>query len=153
MYLKIMGHPFYSKDEVSINFNYNEPFLNLSKYNIQDVVIGDIIGMYYTGDYFYTEMTWNNFVTVSNIIHVEKSYEAIPYTFIIDENYVPIIIDNEIEYKFHHTVYIYEQYYVINEDNLYTTTDKLEIGQTIYGFAWGNNPNEIASLYTYNPNE
>ena len=31
--------------------------------------------------------------------------------------------------------------------------DKLEIGQILYGFACATNPNEIVSLYTYNPKE
>ena len=124
----------------------------IKEFAIKEVIVGDIVRMYYNGGYDHTLMDCNNDWWGGEIIKIEKINEAIPYTFIIDENYVPIIKDSDIEYTFHRRVNILEKYNVIIDDEKYTTTDTLEIGQTLYGFACVNNPNEIVSLYSYNPN-
>ena len=108
--------------------------------------------MYYNGEYNHTLMYYDNNWYGGKILKIEKIHEAIPYTFIINENYIPIIIDSDIEYTFNRSVSIQGKYNVIIDDENYATTDKLEIGQTLYGFACANNPNEIVSLYSYNPN-
>ena len=124
----------------------------IKEFAIKEVIVGDIVRMYYNGGYDHTLMDCNNDWWGGEIIKIEKINEAIPYTFIIDENYVPIIKDSDIEYTFHRRVNILEKYNVIIDDEKYTTTDTLEVGQVLYGFACVNNPNEIVSLYSYNPN-
>ena len=143
----------YNEEKVIIHFDYNTPFLDLKAYNINNVVIGDVIRMYYSGTFQCTQADWYNNAYGFDVVNVERTFDAIPYTFIINEDYIPVMVKSEIDYKFHHFVYVQKTYYVIEEDNVCVPIDKLEIGQILYGFACATNPNEIVSLYTYNPKE
>lgn len=149
--LEVEFHP-HPDNSFSINYNSMLPFFILSNYDIDNVIVGDIIRMHYSGEYSITEAMYDNVWCGGKLINLEIVHEAIPYTFIIDENYVPIIKDSDIEYTFHRRVNILEKYNVIIDDEKYTTTDTLELGQVLYGFTCVNNPNEIVSLYSYNPN-
>lgn len=152
--LEVKFYPITYNNKISINYDCLDINSNpIKKFVIKDVIVGDIVRMYYNGEYNHTLMYNDNNWYGGKILKIEKIHEAIPYTFIINENYIPIIIDSDIAYTFNRSVSIQGKYNVIIDDENYATTDKLEIGQTLYGFACVNNPNEIVSLYSYNPKE
>ena len=68
--LEVEFHP-HPDNSFSINYNSMLPFFILSNYDIDNVIVGDIIRMHYSGEYSITEAMYDNVWCGGKLINLE----------------------------------------------------------------------------------